>query len=259
MRVVSMSFSITGNTALALEHVCRSLDGVECVETTDEEDILDVSGFDGVVLAAPTFYRGLPPPFARRVSKITGGRGQPTLVLATYGAMLGRTLVDLVDLAEKASLRVVAAQALLMPESYPPFIAKGWSNTKAPVPGDLAKLNTNAQTLLKALRGSSQPAVSVSAGFFDRLLGRPSRQKSVKRLGGLICNKTLCSRCGQCREACPVQAIRWESGPVFDRSECIACFGCYNRCPTGAIDAGCMKRRDGRYRPETIGLASRFE
>lgn len=47
----------------------------------------------------------------------------------------------------------------------------------------------------------------------------------------------LCSRCGLCAKACPVQAIEWQKKQVarIDREKCIKCLTCFDKCKFGAI------------------------
>lgn len=49
-------------------------------------------------------------------------------------------------------------------------------------------------------------------------------------------NARLCSGCGACLKACPVNVIKQKEGAItIDYSGCIACFCCQEACPEGAI------------------------
>ncbi|MEW6349847.1 MAG: DUF362 domain-containing protein [Thermodesulfobacteriota bacterium] len=49
-------------------------------------------------------------------------------------------------------------------------------------------------------------------------------------------DRTVCQRCGICRDHCPPTAIAELNGSmVIDRSKCISCFCCHELCPHGAI------------------------
>jgi Fe-S-cluster-containing hydrogenase component 2 len=46
----------------------------------------------------------------------------------------------------------------------------------------------------------------------------------------------LCNQCGQCAEACPVEAIRLENHAyIIDADECTGCMLCVNACPLGVM------------------------
>jgi len=49
-------------------------------------------------------------------------------------------------------------------------------------------------------------------------------------------NSELCSNCGVCVEACPVEAIHLvDTGAMFDDELCTQCEVCVDACPNGAI------------------------
>ncbi|MGQ9707719.1 MAG: DUF362 domain-containing protein [bacterium] len=57
-----------------------------------------------------------------------------------------------------------------------------------------------------------------------------------------VLKKFRCTRCGQCAENCPVQAIKLSPDPEIDRQKCIRCFCCAEICSVKAmIVAGHLK------------------
>jgi len=51
-------------------------------------------------------------------------------------------------------------------------------------------------------------------------------------------NTKTCIRCGQCKTACPVDAIVWEKKQIakIDIDRCIKCKSCITTCPVMAIE-----------------------
>jgi NADH-quinone oxidoreductase subunit F/NAD(P)H dehydrogenase (quinone)/NADP-reducing hydrogenase subunit HndC len=47
----------------------------------------------------------------------------------------------------------------------------------------------------------------------------------------------ICTKCGLCSRACPVEAIAWKKKEVarIDREKCIKCMTCFDKCKFGAI------------------------
>jgi Pyruvate/2-oxoacid:ferredoxin oxidoreductase delta subunit len=61
----------------------------------------------------------------------------------------------------------------------------------------------------------------------------------------------LCSQCGTCAEACPIEAfeVHADAAPEVDTSACIGCGVCATKCPTGAMTL--IKREQRVLHPET--------
>ncbi len=47
--------------------------------------------------------------------------------------------------------------------------------------------------------------------------------------------KKKCKKCGICADVCPVNAIKLEPYPEFDRKKCVLCYCCHENCPYSAI------------------------
>ncbi len=62
------------------------------------------------------------------------------------------------------------------------------------------------------------------------------RANVCKGTGVFAINFTRCSRCGFCKDACPVGAVKVTKDDYFiDQDYCIKCKACYDACPDGAI------------------------
>jgi ferredoxin len=63
-------------------------------------------------------------------------------------------------------------------------------------------------------------------------------------------DRKVCTECGTCAEACPIDAIRMlpEGDPEIDKSICLGCGVCALKCPTGALKL--TKREQRVLHPE---------
>jgi len=69
--------------------------------------------------------------------------------------------------------------------------------------------------------------------FGPRLLQGVMRKHLVQRP---VVDDALCTRCAECRQYCPAQAISFNRGRmVVDYNRCIRCYCCAEICPCGAI------------------------
>lgn len=48
-------------------------------------------------------------------------------------------------------------------------------------------------------------------------------------------NKAKCTGCGDCVDACPVEALSIENEKATINDECIDCGVCVEECPNGAL------------------------
>jgi len=48
-------------------------------------------------------------------------------------------------------------------------------------------------------------------------------------------DKSKCTGCGSCAEACPVEALKVDDKAVVDSDTCIDCGTCIDECPEEAI------------------------
>jgi ferredoxin len=65
-----------------------------------------------------------------------------------------------------------------------------------------------------------------------------------KGLPQMSLQRELCTLCGDCVTACPVEAVELADGPVF-KDNCIACYNCLRACPEQALQADFTKMAAG--------------
>jgi flavodoxin len=97
MKAVIFHYSSTGNTHLACQYLARRIKNVEfdLVDITHGNDA-DVSSYDVVGFAAPTFHMGVPPLLETFLQNFPVQADKPAFVFNTYGGLLA-VLQRLVD------------------------------------------------------------------------------------------------------------------------------------------------------------------
>ncbi len=50
-------------------------------------------------------------------------------------------------------------------------------------------------------------------------------------------DENMCTKCGMCFKACPVEAIAWKKKETarIDKQKCIKCLTCFDKCKFDAI------------------------
>jgi ferredoxin/flavodoxin len=262
MKIAVVFHSATGNTL----QVCRytagwmpeaSFDFFNCVARAAP----DPSNYDAVGFATPTFHLGVHPALGDVIRGLPRQDGKPAFLLSTYGMMSGKTMMMLDKAVCRAGFSVFAAHSLSAPESFPPFLAKGYANAEAPTDEGLAGLDAFIARLadgfarIRSGRPLERPRIAVS--LLERLIPPGTPAKARKAIGRLSVDKALCQGCGECASSCPRGAVSCAPGPRFDAVKCLGCWACYNRCPRRAILSSAV---DGawRYRLEGTRFASRL-
>jgi NADH-quinone oxidoreductase subunit F/NAD(P)H dehydrogenase (quinone)/NADP-reducing hydrogenase subunit HndC len=113
-------------------------------------------------------------------------------------------------------------------------------------PADLETLEELSATIKEAsLCGLGQtgpnPVLSTLRYFRDEYEAHIHEKRCpAKRCVALLkfeVDPEICTKCGLCSRACPVEAIAWKKKEVarIDREKCIKCMTCFEKCKFGAI------------------------
>ena len=237
-------FSPTGSTRQAAQHLGDLLGellgtGVEYRSYTlprEREVLPQVEAGDVVVWATPVYAGRIPNKTLDYVRRALHADGNRAVALVTFGnRAYDNALAELVGLMEEGGMKPIGAAAMVTRHAFSDTLGAGRPNED-----DLAALDRfatevceklsadNAQLSPLAVPGEAHPeryytplnTNNAPAGF---LKAKPS------------CNSELCTRCGECREVCPMGSIGEHEGrPTFD-GICIKCQACRRHCPSGAI------------------------
>ena len=237
-------FSPTGSTRQAAQHLGDRLGellgtgvGYHSYTLPREREVLpQVEAGDVVVWATPVYAGRIPNKTLDYVRRALHADGNRAVALVTFGnRAYDNALAELVGLMEEGGMKPVGAAAMVTRHAFSDTLGAGRPNED-----DLAALDCfatevcerltadNAHLSSLAVPGEAHPeryytplnTNNAPAGF---LKAKPS------------CNSELCTRCGECREVCPMGSMGEHDGrPTFD-GICIKCQACRRHCPSGAI------------------------
>lgn len=234
MAVYAAVFSPTGTSRKGAWAMASALGEARLLDVTLSPAAAQVfSREDLVVFGAPVYGGRV---FAGALERLSPLRGQqtPCIVTVTYGNRdFDDALLELTDFCRERGFVPLAGAALVGEHTY------GSIQVGRPTAEDLEQDRAFA---LEAWddwnadwEGFSPPG------------NRPYREGGK---GGSFVPSTLenCTRCGLCRDQCPMGAIG-EDCVSIDSSRCISCFRCVKRCPVKA--KGC-------FTPEYESFAQAF-
>jgi ferredoxin len=279
MKIVILTFSLTGNTKLAAKRVAAKLtetgkNTVEHVNLVKLSREFDSIGLQGPLLASVRksiqasdvvaigcFSNFLHP--AHRVSELFAEAVLPAILFAnmkyffvfgTAGQNMGRTLgVTATILFEKnESAKFLGELSILAPENVVHLLPqRPFRDTWRP--SELTHADEFGAQVARFLDGSEPlPNLPVSKKYPFTIVTKMGWVKR-KMTPVQICDRSRCSQCGTCVRKCPYNAIEInpdiEDGfPVFNFAKCEACSRCLNKCPMEAIQVpSCRTETRSRY------------
>lgn len=203
-----------------------------------EREALPVFDKDDIVVWATPVYAGrVPNKTIDFVRQALHGVGNPSVAIATFGnRAYDNTLAELVGAMRDGGMRPVGAAAVVTRHVFSDTLGAGRPNAcdleclddfavqmagsilaaqRGPVPELIVPGEAHPEKYYTPLKTNNAPA-----GF---LKAKPS------------CDIHRCTRCGRCKDVCPMGSIGDRDGvPSFDGT-CIKCQACRLECPAGAI------------------------
>lgn len=244
MKGIICYYSGSGNTKLACQYLKKKITNVDFeLYNIVKRDIPDFSNYDIVGFATFTDFWGVPQYFCSFFDRMTSQPNKHAFVLNTYGALSGKTLKALAEMATSKGFTILCGHSLHTPENYPPMRLRKMAADNAPKPKELKSFDEFIEcleTLFETIQSGSPPKsekikIGVVNTILTTILPEMPRTKAKKDLGEQKVDETLCTECGLCQKFCPYEAIQLAPKPVFDHEKCYGCWACYNHCPEKAI------------------------
>lgn len=200
-------------------------------------------------IGSPVYAGHAVPAVMDFIAGLPAGHSCLSVPFVTWGAVTsGVALFEMAKALEDkgypvaAAAKIVAEHSLLWQSVSP--LAQG-----RPGADDAAQLRMLVKSVLDALKGESTARVASGALNYQRealqqTFAGLSVRAARKVLPQIVIHRERCTLCGQCAEACPVDAVRLDDGPLFDEG-CIACYTCLRACPEQALQADFTRMQAG--------------
>jgi ferredoxin len=226
-------FSPTRTTRKALEGVAVGIDAVSVshldLTLSGAEKSAETVHTDLAILGVPVYAGRVPQIAVSRISKLKA-ENIPAVIVVVYGNRAYEdALVELKDLAEEAGFKPMAAAAFIGEHSF--------SSEKTPI----AQHRPDEKDIMEAdafgrqIRKKLDEVQDFTGALPLSVPGNhPYKERHQMPPGSPTTQEELCTLCGSCADACPVNAISVGDIVETDAARCIYCCACVKICPTDA-------------------------
>lgn len=246
MKALIICFSQTGNTRKIAEMIrngmLRDIERCDLVSLADI-DAKTLDSYDLIGLGCPVFYYKEPFNVRDFMESLPPQNKKHWFVFCTHGAVMGQTLVSMTECLETRDAFVIGSHHTYADITVP-FYPKHSYTSGHPDEQDCDEAMAFGQAIIQCSKAVSNgdasnvtrplPALEQWARDEAVTLTRETLAIGMPRL---TINMDTCARCGECRDACPVDGIDIESDPFRIQEPCIYCLHCASICPTCSIEA----------------------
>ena len=222
-------FSPTNGTEIILKTISNSFEGISIEEyniSKVKELSKKVFKSDELVIFGVPVYSGRVPDVAMERIRFFFGENTLAVLVAVYGNRhYDDTLLEMKNFAIENGFKPIAAGSFLSRHS---FSTKEFPIAEnRPDKHDLEITNNFGKDILKKIKKNNLNEISVPGNF-------PYKEKTSKIDKNPSTIEDKCTKCGKCKETCPVNAIEINDTVETNSDLCIKCMACVKVCPVEA-------------------------
>jgi flavodoxin/Pyruvate/2-oxoacid:ferredoxin oxidoreductase delta subunit len=246
MKVLVIYFSQTGATEKIAGMIQKGIlsDGNECeIVRMQDAKGKNLGYFDIIGLGCPTFFYREPVNVKNFIRRMDKQEGKHCFIFCTHGSIMGNTLFYLQEELSRRGFEVIGSFDSYSKSSiqFYPEVMHTTGHPDAIELDEAEKFGAGIGNL--SLRvGKGELKIPRFELIEDTWWARSSRMLTLETLRKfspvLRINTERCTKCLECQENCPANAIDIEADPPAIQMEgCIFCWYCEKLCPVEAIEA----------------------
>ena len=246
MKTIIYYFSGTGNSLAVARDLSYHLEDAEIISIGSVIDSDIRFNADRIGIVFPVYMWGIPLIVRDFVRKFSGLKGKYIFAVATYGTLMGATLVKLQKFLKIRDVELKAGFGIMMPGNYIPLYGAADEEKQK-------KMFVSSKKKIKEIslivKEGKKHKIEKSFFLFNVVASFLSSMFSPVILNTDISfwSDDKCDSCGLCEKICPVENITLKDGKPLWHNNCQQCMACIQWCPKKAIQFKNKTLRRKRY------------
>ena len=251
-------FSGTGNSLSAAKDIASKLSDTELLSIPKEIDNNIRFDADKIGIVFPVYAWGMPLIVNDFIKKFSCLKGKYLFAVATYGGLLGGTLIKLKKELNKIGVTLNLAYALKMPGNYTPMKgADSKSNQEEMFKKETTKIDEIVLNIKNSKDNFPENTSFLINWIFSGILNKGFNSQMPYHCRDFFADDK-CIGCRICERICPVNNIHMEDGRPVWSDKCQQCMACLQWCPVGAVEIGKKTQGKKRYTNPNIKVEEFF-
>lgn len=239
-------FSGTGNSLQVANDIAEKIGECEVFNLAKYDTDNEITA-ERVGVVFPVNFWGIPNVIGRFLSEIKLDGNPYIFAIATCGAVVGASLVQVDDLLRINNHKLHSGFMIKMPENY---IIYYNADSKAKQQKLFHDEELKVSVISKAVINKKELPIEKSKYIVDTLFGKVVNHAVVRKFHSKDTHFTVndgCTGCGKCEKVCSVGNITMENEKPIWNHHCEFCLGCLQSCPVEAINYENKTQRRTRY------------
>lgn len=255
MRTTLYYFSATGNCLKVARDIAQELGDTEIVSIPKVMGNSEVyTDAKNIGIVYPVYMFGMPLIVSKFIKKLKTRSDQYIFSAATYGGMMGASLLQTAKELKKQGLKLSAGFGVKMPGNYTPLYgAIALDKQEKMFIKEKDKIKFIAETIRNNKKSKIDKSFFLINLIFSGIIYNLC-SPYIPKMDKAFWVDDKCNSCGVCQKVCPVKNIELVNGKPKWLGRCEQCMACLQWCPEEAIQYGKNTSSRKRYHHPEIKL-----